>query len=148
MPELDFMCVADYVRAENGVLHMIAAGFDTIYAQAVPSVRQIGLGMRLLLTAAETGHEHPVELIFQNPDGRRLAQINALIPAQPIPPAVRPGRAMGAVLAFNIQLPLPSYGDFSFELLIHGNRAKSIPIIVSPPMVQPGGFQVGLPGNA
>jgi hypothetical protein len=30
MPELDFMVAADYVRAEGGILHMIAAGIDTL----------------------------------------------------------------------------------------------------------------------
>lgn len=147
MPELDFMCVADYVRAESGVLHMIAAGFDTIYSPAVPSARQIGIGMRVLLTAAETRHEHSIELIFQDPDGQRLAQLNAMIPAQPIPPTGRPGRPFGAVIAFNILLPLPAYGDFSFELLVHGSHVKSIPIIISPPLAEPGGPMPGLPGN-
>jgi hypothetical protein len=149
MPELDFMLVADYVRAESGVLHMIAAGFDTLYTPAVPSTRQIGIGLRLLLSVAETRHEHPIELLFQDPDGRRLAQLNAMIPAQPIPPNAQPGRPFGVVIPFNIQLPLPAYGDFSFELLIHGNHVKSIPIIiVPPPEATLGGTMLGLPGNA
>lgn len=148
MPELDFMVVADYVRSEGGVLHMIAAGIDTIYANAVPSARLVGLGLRLLITPAETRHEHPVELIFQDPDGQRIAQLNAVIPAQPSPPAVKAGRPFGAVIAFNIQLPLPAYGDFSFELLIHGSHVKSIPIIIAPAVQPVSGTALGLPGNA
>jgi len=31
MPELDFMVVADYVRTDAGVLHMVGAGFDTVH---------------------------------------------------------------------------------------------------------------------
>lgn len=148
MPELDFMCIADYVRAENGVLHMIAAGFDRLYASTVPSSRHVGFGLRLLLTAAETRHEHPVELIFQDSDGRRLAQLNAMIRSQPVPANARPGRPFGAVIAFNIQLPLPAYGDYSVELLVHGNNIKSIPIIVESPAGQIRGTTPELPGNA
>jgi len=36
MPELDFMVTADYVRVEGGVLHMIAAGWDTAWVPTVP----------------------------------------------------------------------------------------------------------------
>jgi hypothetical protein len=148
MPDLDFMVVADYVRPENGVLHMIAAGIDTIYAGAVPSARQVGLGLRLLLTPAEAQYEHPVELIFQDPDGRRIAQLRALLSPQPLAPAAKAGRKLGVVIAFNITLPLPGYGDFSFELLVGGNHIKTIPMIISEPPQPHPGIAPGTPGHA
>jgi hypothetical protein len=135
MPELDFMVIADFVRQDGGVLQMVGAGFDTIFAPAVPSTRLVGIGLRLTLTAAETRHEHAIELIFQNPDGARLAQINAKIPPQAAPLAARGGRPIGALMAFNVMLPMPAYGDYSFELLVHGNHAKTIPVTVA---AQPG----------
>lgn len=146
MPELDFMVIADFVRQDGGVLQMVGAGFNTIFAPVVPSTRLVGIGLRLTLTAAETRHEHPIELIFQNPDGVRLAQINAKIPAQPGPPQQRPGMPLGAIMAFNVMLPLPAHGDYSIELLVHGNHVKTIPIIVTSP---PASELPGLPpGNA
>jgi hypothetical protein len=148
MPELDFMIVADYVRVDAGVMHMIAAAIDTVYTPAVPSTRMLGLGIRLFFTPAETRHEHPLEVVFQDSDGHRIAQINAMIPAQPIPPGRQPGMPIGALLPINMQLPLPAYGVYSFELLIHGNHLKSAPLIISPPVAPAGGVVLGHPGNA
>lgn len=31
MPELDFMIIADYVRVEQGMLHIIAGGFTAAW---------------------------------------------------------------------------------------------------------------------
>jgi hypothetical protein len=48
MPELDFMVTADYVRAEGGMLHMIAAGVDTLLVRSVPAAQPLGVGLRML----------------------------------------------------------------------------------------------------
>jgi hypothetical protein len=140
MPVLDFMITADYVRAEGGVLHMIAAGFETIWLPSVPALRQVGIGIRLQLTAAEARHSHEVELIFQDADGTRLTQVTGTFgpvpPEQPLPP---PGRLIGVVIPFNIPVPLPKYGDYSFELLVDHVSLKSIPVVIAePPLVFPG----------
>lgn len=131
MPDLDFMITADYVRAEAGVLHMIAAGFETIFVSSVPWTRQVGIGIRLHLTLAEMRHQHEVELIFQDADGTRLAQITGTFGPvagnQPLPP---PGRRIGVVIPFNLQVPLPRFGDYSFELLVDHASLKSVPIAV------------------
>ena len=79
MPELDFMVTADYVRAEGGVLHMIAAGFDVIFTPAVPAVRPVGVGLRLLVDVAEARQPHQIELIYQDADGHRLTEISGTV---------------------------------------------------------------------
>lgn len=127
MPELDFMVTADYVRAEGGMLHMIAAGVDTMFVPGVPTVRPVGVGLRILIDVAEAQQQHHVELIYQDEDGRRLLQVSGALgpvdPDQPLPPA---GRAYGVSAAFNLSLPVPRLGDYSLELLIDGESAKSI----------------------
>jgi hypothetical protein len=136
MPELDFMITADFVRAEGGVLHMIAAGFEAILTASVPAVRQVGIGIRLRLTAAEARHPHDIELIFQDSDGTRLTQVTGTIgpvpQGQPLPP---PGRLIGVVVPFNMPVPLPKYGDYSFELLVDHSSLKSISLVVAKPAV-------------
>lgn len=127
MPELDFMVVADYVRAEGGILHMIAAGIDALFVPVVPMARPIGVGLRLLLDVAEAQHPHRVELIYQDADGQRLdvvaGSVGPVQPNQPLPP---PGRPYGIALALNLMLPVPKYGDYSLELLVDGEPKKSI----------------------
>lgn len=133
MPELDFMIIAEYVRAENGVLHMIAGGFDTIIARAVPAARNIGIGLSLKLPLGEVTKHHTLRLIFHGTDSARITEIGADLPAHSEEPNVPPGRKVGVVTALNMSLPLPAYGDYSLELLVDGNRKKEIPIHVVPP---------------
>jgi hypothetical protein len=131
MPELDFMVVADYVRAEGGMLHMIAAGVDTMFVPSVPAVRPVGVGARILVDVAEAREEHHVELIYQDEDGNRLFQVSGTIgPISPDQPFPAPGRSYGVPIAFNIPLPVPRLGDYSLELLIDGEQGKSITLTV------------------
>jgi hypothetical protein len=127
MPDLDFMVTADYVRAEGGMLHMIAAGVDTLLVSSVPAARPLGVGLRLLIDVAEARQQHQVELIYQDADGQRLAEVSGTIgpvaPDQPLPP---PGRPFGIPVAFNLMLPIPGYGDYSLELFVDGEPKKSI----------------------
>lgn len=127
MPELDFMVIADYVRAEGGMLHMIAAGVDTMLVPSLPAVRPVGVGARILIDVAEARERHHVELIYQDEDGHRLLQVSAGFgPVGPDEPLPAPGRKYGVPIAFNIPLPIPRLGDYSLELLIDGADGKSI----------------------
>jgi hypothetical protein len=144
MPELDFMVTADYVRAEGGVLHMIAAGFDTMFVPAVPAARPAGIGLRLMLDVAEARQPHEIHLIYQGADGQRLTEVSGTVGPigedQPLPP---PGRPFGIAMAFNLLLPVPAYGDYSLELLVDGEPKKSISLTIADPRSLP-----GAPGNA
>jgi hypothetical protein len=133
MPELDFMIISDYVRAESGVLHMIAAGFDTITTRTMPATRSVGIGLSLKLLRSETTEHHTLRLIFHDTGGARIAEIGADLPARSEVRNVPPGRKVGIVAALNMSLPLPAYGDYSLELLVDGNSKKEIPIHVVPP---------------
>jgi hypothetical protein len=58
MPELDYALLCDYVRAERGVAHTIAAGIDTVHRPEVPTVANLGLLARVTFTRAECGRLH------------------------------------------------------------------------------------------
>jgi hypothetical protein len=139
MPELDFMVVADFVRQDGGVLQMTGAGFDTIFVPAIPTARQVGIGLRLLIDVAEAQQQHHVELIYQDADGRRLTEVRGTVGPvsedQPLPP---PGRPFGIPFAFNLMLPIPAYGDYSLELVVNGEPRKSITLTAAPPPAIPG----------
>jgi hypothetical protein len=144
MPELDFMVVADYVRQDGGVLQMVGAGFDALIVPAVPTVRPVGIGLRLLVDVAEARQAHQVELIYQDADGQRLTELSITLgpapPSQPLPP---PGRPFGAPIAFNVMLPVPNYGDYSLDLLVNGEIKKSITLTAVRSLESP-----GAPGHA
>lgn len=148
MPELDFMIVADYVRAEGALLHMIAAGVDTIFAAAVPALHRLGVGIRLTMTPAEAAYHHQIEIILQTEDGVRVAQINGGFEAQGDVPALPPGVRPSIAIPFNINVPLPVYGRYSLELLVDGNSLKSIGLTVSPPTAATAPPPLNSPGHA
>lgn len=133
MPELDFMIISDYVRAESGVLHMIAGGFDTITTRTVPAARSVGIGLSLKLPQSEVAEHHTLRLVFHDTDGARIAEVGADLPVNSKAPNVPPGRKIGVVAALNMSLPLPTYGDYCLELLVDGDSKKEITIHVVPP---------------
>lgn len=132
MPELDFMVVADYVRTDAGVLHIVGAGFDTAHLPAVPGILPAGIGLRILLDVAEARDPHPFTLIFQNADGARLAEVVGVVgPVAANAPQPPPGRPYSVVLALNTRLPVPDYGDYSLDLILDDQSAKTITLTVA-----------------
>jgi hypothetical protein len=140
MPELDFALLSDYVRAEGGIAHVIAGGIDTIWAPTVPTGQNIGLVFRVMFTRAECGRPHRLEVIFQDEDGSRLAQITSTVMPEwndNQPPHWRTGLIGG----LNFGVPLPRYGLYSFEMLMNDNQLKTLPLrVLERPL--PEGFEV------
>ncbi len=134
MPELDYAMLADYVRGDPlGVAHAIAAGLDTIYAPQVPSGQNVGLLMRLTFSRNECGRPHRIEMIFQDADGQRLMVGQGVVTPEWIE-GVPAGWRAGALFAINVGLPLPSYGEYSLELMIDDQELKTIPLRVIEPL--------------
>jgi hypothetical protein len=79
VPELDYAFLAEYVRAEAPAAHALSVGIDTIIAGTVPTGQNIGLLFRLGFTRQECGRAHRVEILFQDEDGVRLAQISTVV---------------------------------------------------------------------
>lgn len=138
MPDVDFMVLCDYVRADGGLLHMIAAGIDRIHAPSVPSGQNVGIALRVSLTRAECDHPHQLQLVFQDEDGNRLSDFRAEFRTA-YPTDSTPGWPATSGLALNMGLPLPRYGVYSLELLIDGQSKKSIPLLVERPVALPPG---------
>jgi hypothetical protein len=138
VPLVDYMLIADYVRAEAGVMHMIAGGFDQIRTPVVPAARNVGIASRIMLTRAECDYPLTVEFVFQRAghDDAPLAVVTAEIQASwPSDDVELPGRGdeVGALLSLNIGLPLPDYGQYELHLKYGGFSQKMIPIVVVHP---------------
>ena len=137
MPELDYMVIADYVRADSGVLHIMGAGVDTVTAPVVPTVQPLGVALRLLFeTDEEVGAQHYLKITFQAADGAQLLVARSVFTTPSPAPGVPEHWRTGLGVAIQIPVPLPRYGDYSFELDIDdGAITKSIDIrVVRPPM--------------
>jgi hypothetical protein len=140
MPELDFALLSDYVRAEAGIAHVIAAGIDTVRAPTVPTGQNLGLVFRILFSRTECGRPHRLEVIFQDEDGSRLAAISSAI--TPVWVEGQPAHwKTGVIGGFNIGVPLPRYGLYSFEFMMNDNLLKSLPLRVIETQL-PEGFEI------
>ncbi|HEY6788847.1 MAG TPA: hypothetical protein VI365_16190 [Trebonia sp.] len=116
MPELDYMVLADYVRQDNGVIHIMGAGIDTVAAPAVPTARTFGVALRISFdTTEQPGEAHRLVVSFIGPDQRVLD-----VSAEFLTPARLPGVPehwkTGLGVALQIPVPLPEYGDYSCTL--------------------------------
>lgn len=129
MPVLDYAVLCDYVRAEGGLAHVIAAGIDTVWTEDVPAGQNVGLLMRVSFTRNECGRPHRVEIIFQDEDGERLAQIMGVSEPQ-WPEGFPPNWRVGALVGLNFAVPLPRFGLYAFEVLVNDNHMKTIPLRV------------------
>lgn len=131
MPDLDYALLADYVRAEVGIAHVVAAGIDTINAEEVPTGRNVGLLFRVRFTRNECDRPHRIEIIFQDIDGKRLAVLSSVVTPQWIEDQPV-GWRTGLIAGFNIGLPLPHYGVYAFEILIDDVHKKTLDLRVVP----------------
>jgi hypothetical protein len=129
VPELDYALLCDYVRAEGGIAHVISAGIDTVQAPDVPAGQNLGLLMRIGFARTECGRQHRVEVIFQDADGERLAEITGVLKPE-WQPGVPPGWKVGALMGLNFGVPLPRFGLYSVEVLVNDSQVKSIPLRV------------------
>lgn len=130
MPTLDYALLCDYVRAEAGLAHVIAAGIDTIWKDEVPSGQNLGLLMRVGFARSECGRPHRIEIIVQGEDGDRLAQLSAVVEPEWLE-GLPASWTSGALTGINIGVPLPRFGLYSVEILVNDTLMKAIPLRVA-----------------
>jgi hypothetical protein len=131
MPRLDFALLADYVRPEGGVAHVISAGIDTVFAPVVPTGHNLGLLFRVEFTRQECGRPHRIEIVFQGEDGDVLTKLSSVVTPEwkeDVPIHWRVG-VMGGI---NFGVPLPRYGLYAFEVIVNDENRKTLNLRVLP----------------
>jgi len=133
--------LADSVSAADGKLHAQGAGWNRIYAAAIPTVHgRIGLGLILRIPAASAADPHALEVRLQGPDGApvRLGQatedpasafdrIQGNLRLDPPPPGspVQEEEVFPVALNFD-GLPLERAGTYRFVVAIDGADVREI----------------------
>lgn len=133
MPRLKYALLADYVRAESGVAHVIAAGIDTVYAREVPTGHNVGLLVAVRFERAECGRPHRLEIRFSDEDGNDLVQATTVVVPEweeTIP--LHWGR--GLLSALNLGIPLPRYGLYQFVIMVDDGQLGEVPLRVVLPL--------------
>jgi len=131
MPTLAYAVLADFVRAEGGLAHLIAAGIDTVGARQVPTGQNLGLLAGVRFTRAECGRPHRFEVLFSDEDGAVLTRgTGIIVPEWDKDLPVHWGRAMQA--AVNLGVPLPRYGLYQFSIMVDDQELGTLHLRVIP----------------
>ena len=127
--EVDFAFLSDKADIVSGKLYVLGGAFDAISARQVPvRHQQMTLALRFLLSPAELDREHKLEVVLIDSDGKKVISVPGQIMVK------RPNEgSLGYRISFlttlnffNVQFE--KFGDYSFEVLLNGTSAKSIPL--------------------
>lgn len=130
MPKIEYALIADHVRIEGGVAHVIAASVDTVYSLVEPPVTQsFGFLARVLFGDDELGQKHELRLVLRTADGEQI--LNAFAEISPErPEGVDPSLPVGVLWSMNFATILPAFGQYSFDVEQAGKVERSLPLRV------------------
>lgn len=119
MPELDYALLAEYVRQDAGMIHIMGAGADTFHipAAALPVTVPLGFAARVVFNASDDhpGDPHTLRLEFTSADGEQLLsatqQFRTPDHSPGIPSVWRP--SLG--IALRLALPIPRHGLYALQ---------------------------------
>jgi len=138
MPELEYLVLAEYVRQDAGMTHIMAAGLDTFWVPeaALPVAVPVGLVARITFSSRDVvGAEHNIGFVFEGPGGQDLLTLNQRIPTPPPAPGVPEHWRRAANVIFRLALPLPAHGNYRVQISIDDDprMSRSLDIRAVPP---------------
>ena len=119
MPELEYLVLADYVRQDAGMTHIMGAGIDTftIPADRLPAAVPVGLVARITFDSRdEVGADHEINLVFQGPGGEDLLTASQRFQTPPQAPGVPEHWRTAASLVSRLALLFPSHGNYRLQV--------------------------------
>ena len=132
MPELDFALLAEHVRMDQGVAHILGGGWDGLVISELPTTVNVSLLAKIGFHRAECGRPHRVEVLFQDEDGGRLVHFTITLE-----PEWTDGYPLtwksGEQFKLGFPLSFSRYGLYDCLILLNDSLLKTIPFIVKPP---------------
>ena len=120
MPELDYVVLADYVRQDEGTIHIMAAGIDTFRIPAVglPAAIPVGLAVRITFSTRDAvGQRHKLDFEFSGPDGNLLTATQEF-PTPPQAPGVPDYWRTAVGIAIRLALLFPAHGNYALQVML------------------------------
>jgi hypothetical protein len=126
MPEIEYLILADYVRQDAGMTHIMGAGLDTITLpedRAVPV--PVGIVVRLSFSSQDkVGGQHELVVAFRQ-DDRDLLRVSKRFPVPPPPPGVPEYWRTALAVALRVALPIPGYGHYLLQTTLDDDPTQS-----------------------
>jgi hypothetical protein len=142
MPEIDYLVLADYVRQDAGMTHIMGAGLDTIVIpEGQPVAQPVGIVARITFDSRDpVGAEHEISLVFQQSDSddHLLAISQRFQRPEPVPGVPQHWRTAVSI-GFRLALPIPGHGDYRLQVTLDGDPtlSRSVDVrAIAPPSSQ------------
>lgn len=126
--KVDFCAMADAANTSaEGKLNVLGV-FDRIRVNSLPAVhKQMAVVLRLRVEYADAGDEHAVRLALENPDGKKLVDLEGSTRVGD----VEPGRFSHSNQVFNLRdLRFEEEGVHRFRVWLDGELAAEQPLAV------------------
>ncbi len=132
MPDVEVALLADYVREQGGVFHVVGGGFDTIMAPDVPVPVNLGLLALIAFEDDEVGEAWRIDLRLREREQVLFQGQTEVTPQRP--DGLPEGWPVRGNIVMNLGLLMPRYAVYAFELLIADEIAKTLNLrVVRPP---------------
>jgi hypothetical protein len=128
MPELEYLVLAEYVRQDAGMTHIMAAGIDTFWIpdHALPAAVPVGLVARLTFDSRDrVGADHNIGFVFENTDGPQLITLNQRIPTPAPARGVPEHWRTAANVIFRLALLFPAHGNYRLQVTVDDDPRMS-----------------------
>jgi len=136
--QLDFAFLADFAQTSGGKINVVGGAFDHIWTKDVPLTYPLmTLVARLVLSPAEVGRDHKLEVIIMDSDGKKIANVDGGLRVERSiqGDAWKPS---GTFLALNfLGVRFEKFGSYSIEIVANGSSLKSIPLEIAKRAEQP-----------
>jgi hypothetical protein len=143
MPQIEYLLLAEYIRQDAGMTHIMSAGIDTftIPEGRLPARAPVGVLARIAFDSRDqVGAEHEVSLIFHGPENSELLRVTQSLPTPRPQPGLPEHWRTRTNLIFRLALPIPSYGgDYRLEVIMDDDPRLSLSLDVR--VIAPGEAQ-------
>lgn len=126
--KLDWAHLSNSAEVRDGLVYVLGGGWDTGWRPSFPAPFLGALTLSVRVHPSEISKAHQVELLFWDADGKPFAP-PATLSLEPgtIPDKHPTGWDIPANIAIGLQnLPIPSPGFYSIEILIDGQHQRSV----------------------
>ncbi len=129
MPEIEFVTLANYAEAVNGLLYLQGAGWTEIHTPVGPQGQSmpvhIGVGISILIGWNETNVSYPVRFEMVHEDGGEPVLSGEGQVESGRPPGAVPGAELRNVIALSAQVVFPRPGGYAFRVTL-GDKVKTV----------------------
>ncbi|MBI3928260.1 MAG: hypothetical protein HY319_22135 [Armatimonadetes bacterium] len=130
---LDAM-LCDFATVREGLLHILGGGINRLWREKFPAQMGVTLSILLEIHPTEANRQHSMNIVLQDEDGRRLAEVNADFQVGRNVESNRRGEPIVMPLAISLQqMTIPGPGAYSVEILLDGQHKRTLTVLAAPP---------------